>query len=255
MEPLEILRKRRSVRSYSLEPLEQSLVNKLKAELTMTTTHEAGLKFQLQLNDSDPFNGFTKSYGAFLNARNYVAVIADVSSPHVYERAGYFAERFVIKATQLGLGTCYVGGTYDAKSVNLPLRAGEKILFLILVGYPLEKERIMEKLLVKMVHLQKMDIEDFFEPSQDYENALSLFPELSVGLEAVACAPSGVNARPVRVFVDEIDGEKRLCAKVKEADNKKLIDLGIAKFNFNFATSTQCEWGNGMPLKAEGEEI
>ena len=253
MTSLELLQKRRSVRSYTLEPLDIALINKLKAELTMTNTHEAGLKFQLILNDSNPFDGFTKSYGAFLNPRNYVAAVVDTATPNVYERAGYYAEKFVIKATELGLGTCFVGGTYDSKSVNVPLRAGEKILFIILVGHPYEKTRFAERMLVKMVHLKKMLPKDFFEPSSEYEFAISQFPELSEGLAAVACAPSAVNKRPARVCINEIEGIKKLCAKVNEVSPKNLIDLGIAKFNFNYATSTQCEWGNGSPLNILNE--
>ena len=55
MDKLELLKKRKSVRSYSLEELPQETINKLKAETTDINTHVAGLKFQLFFNDDDPF--------------------------------------------------------------------------------------------------------------------------------------------------------------------------------------------------------
>lgn len=248
MNNLEILKKRKSVRTYSDVPIEKELAEKLKAEVTLINTHVHGLNFQLVFNDPSPFKGFFKSYGSFKNASNYLAAIIDDNIEGMWEKAGYYAEKFVIEAVKNGLGTCFVGGTYDPKSVNLFLRFGEKILFLVLFGYPLEKERFTEKLLVNFIHRKIMNPEDFFEPSGEYESAIKRFPKLKEGLEAVACAPSSLNKRPTRLFIKDIDGRSEICAKVDSSNNKAMIDLGIAKFNFNYATSTQCEWGNGEPV-------
>ena len=255
MEKLELLRSRRSVRTYSTEPVSQDIVNKLKAEVTFINTHENGLKFQLFFNDDNPFKGFFKSYGTFVNPRNYLAAIVDTGVPHILEKSGYFAEKFVIKAVELGLGTCFVAGTYDVNSINAQLRAGEKILFVVLFGNTIKKDRLSEKMLVKLVHRKKMTPEDFFEPKSDYEIALSQFPDLSEGIEAVACAPSSLNKRPTRLFIRTIDDRKHLCARVDDSNQKNLIDLGIAKFNFNFATDSQCEWGNGAPLNSADSDM
>lgn len=245
---LELLRKRRSVRSFTDESLSDEIIKKLRAELTMINTHEYGLKFQLFTDDSNPFDGFKKSYGAFENARNYMAAVVDTAAPNVLERAGYFAEQFVIKAVSLGLGTCFVAGTYDPNSVNVYLRAGEKLLFIVLLGYQNDKTRFMERIMVKMVHLKKMTPDDFFEPKSELALAKNNFPELETGLQAVAYAPSAVNKRPTRLFLKVKNGENKICARVPESNSKWLIDLGIAKFNFNFATDTCCEWGNGSAL-------
>lgn len=251
---LKLLQSRHSVRNYLKESLSPQIINRLKAVVTMINTHEYGLKFQLFFNDDNPFNGFMKSYGTFLNPMNYLAAVVDTGVSDILEKAGYYGEKFVVEAVKAGLGTCFVGGTYDKSSVNAQIRAGEKILFLILFGLPMEKERFAEKMLVRLVHLKKMDTKDFFVPSSDYEYALSKFPELSEGLAGIACAPSSLNKRPVRVFIGNRDGEECLCGKVDDSNKKNLIDLGIAKFNFNYATSTQCIWGNGSPLTG-GEDL
>lgn len=248
MDKLQLLQSRHSVRSFLFDPISKEIVNKLRAEVTMTNTHEQGMRFQIFTDDPDPMNGFSKSYGAFINPRNYMAAVVDTATPHAMERAGYFAEKFVIRAVELGLGTCFVGGTYSQQGVKAQMRAGEKLLFIILFGYPSDKTRFLAKMMVKMVHAKKMTPEQFFEPVSQLPFAIERFPMLKAGLEAVACAPSSLNKRPVRLFLNEESGKVELCAKVDESNPKNLIDLGIAKFNFSYATSTECEWGNGASL-------
>ena len=252
---LYLLESRKSVMSFTDETLSKEIINKLKAVLTMINTHEAGLKFQLFINDSVPFKGIAKSYGFFVNAFNFVAAVVDTGMPHIYERAGYFAEQFAIKAVELGLGTCFVRSAYDKKTVNAQLRAGEKILFLILIGYPQEKLRVKEKIYIRLANLKKMAPKEFFAPKCEYEEACREFPFLETGLKGVAFAPSLVNKRTMRISMEERDGRKILYAKVKEEKPDTLIDLGIAKYNFNFATHTECEWGNGSSLTEDMELI
>lgn len=245
---LQLLEKRHSVRSFSERSVETAVLNKVKAAVTMVNTHEQGLKFQVITNDPEPLKGFSRSYGMFINPRNYIAAVVDTATPDVYERAGYYAEQIVIKAVEAGLSTCFVGGTYDSKTVKAQLRAGEKILFLILFGYGIEKSRPVANMMAKFVHRKKMSPEDFFTPSSDILRGLEIFPDLTTGLKAVACAPSALNRRKTRIFLRTIGGRECICAKVDNPDNGLLIDLGIAKFNFNYATSTICEWGNESPL-------
>lgn len=245
---LHLLKCRLSVRSFADEAITPSDVKKLKAEVTMTNSHEQGMRFQLILNDSAPFDRYCHSYGLFRNVRNYIAAVVDVATPDAYERAGYFGERFVVKATELGLGTCFVSGTFDSPKVTAQIRAGEKILFLIAIGVPSGKPRPLARLLVRMTHHKGMEATDFFIPTSELDEACRQFPMLTAGLEAVACAPSAMNRRPVRISIRETEGKRVPCASVKEGDKSLLIDLGIAKFNYNYATETQCEWGNGAPL-------
>lgn len=248
MTPLELLRLRRSVRAFTAESVSPELVRKLQALVTMINTHQQGIKFQIITDDPDPLASFSQSYGIFTNPRNYLAAVVDTATPHVMERAGYFAEKFVIKAVELGLGTCYIGGTYNSKKVKAQLRAGEKILFLVIFGHPLEKSKPLSRLMAKFVHMKERGASSFFEPASELHEALDKFPILKEGLEAVACAPSSLNKRPTSICIDKKDGEEKICARVDEKNSKNLIDLGIAKFNFNFATGTECEWGNGSPL-------
>lgn len=251
MDKLQLLQSRHSVRSYLKTPLGKELKDKIRAEVTMTNTHEAGLKFQLFFDDDNPFKGFFKSYGTFENPTNYLAVVGDEGVDNIWEKAGYYAEKFVIRCVELGLGTCFVGGTYDSSSIDAQIRAGEKILFVVLFGIPSGHLRLKEKWLVNFVHRKKYELKDFFVPSDKFEDSCKLISELYTGLEAVACAPSALNKRPVRLFLKEDQTNPEVCAKVEVKNKLNLVDLGIAKFNYNFATDTRCEWGNGSPLSTK----
>lgn len=248
MERLELLKKRRSVRDFTNQPIPKPLRDELSAIVTDINTHIAGLKFRLFFDNSDPFKGFFKSYGSFVNPHNYLAAVVDEGFDHIWEKAGYFAEKFVIECVAKGLGTCFVGGTYDANAIDVMLRAGEKILFVVIFGFPSGKLRWKEKVMVDFIHRKKYEPKDFFVPSDKFDEECVRFKELYTGAEAVACSPSALNKRPVRIFVREDEEGMTLCGKVPESNRKNLIDLGIAKFNYNYATGTQCEWGNGSPL-------
>lgn len=253
MTPLETLEMRHSVRSFSEERVPDEIIKKLKAEVVMTNSHEQGMRFQIITDDPAPLESFSHSYGTFRNPRNYLAAVVDTATPHAYERAGYFGERFAIKAVTLGLGTCFVSATYNPAKVRAQIRAGEKILFLILFGYRYEKNRLAANIVNKFSHIKKMMPDDFFQPKSDLDDAARIFPNLAAGLKAIACAPSAYNKRPVRLFANRDSGKPVLCAGVKDANPANLIDLGIAKYNFNYATDTLCEWGNGAPSEENFE--
>ncbi|MEZ3549839.1 MAG: hypothetical protein K1W02_03800 [Muribaculaceae bacterium] len=245
---LRLLESRHSVRSFTENKIDANIANKLRAEISMTNSHEQGMRFQLVLDDAAPFKGYGRSYGIFENARNYLAAVVDVATPDAYERAGYFAERFVVKAISLGLGTCFVGGTFDTAKAKVQVRAGERILFLVAIGMPSEKERPVAAVMRMIAHRKKMTYSDFFIPSSDIDKASKIYPFIIAGLKAVACAPSALNRRPVRIHIKQEESSSELCAFVKEDDRRMLIDLGIAKYNFNYATSTCCDWGNDSSL-------
>lgn len=243
--PLSLISKRHSVRSYLPRPLAPDVVRELQAEITMIVSHESGMHFRLVTDDSSPFDGFTASYGFFRNARNYMAAIIDPSFPHTWERAGYFAELLAIKAVESGLGSCFVGGTFNATKVNVPMRAGEKLPFILLLGYPDERHTsMMGRIAKKIIHRNDPDWQALYIGNPPLPQALQQHPELATALKALACAPSSLNKRPVRLQLH--DG--MITASVENPTDKQLIDLGIAKYNIAAATGGDFDWGNGAAL-------
>lgn len=261
MVTLQDIKERHSVRNFADMPMTPEQIRTLKAEITLINTHNAGLDFTLVTDDGTPFNGLSKSYGSFKGVRNYIVVVGDPSYQDVHERAGYYGEQLVMQAIQMGLDTCFVSGTYSAKDVNINLRAGQKILFLIAVGIgAVKKQTKMSAVSVMLSHLKKMTPRDFYveTPNWPYEKAVEAFPYLEAGLEAIACAPSAYNKRPVRIKVAQLPNDERfgarnvaLTAFVETVTELTLIDLGIAKYNFGAVAPGLWDWGNAAPFLPE----
>ena len=242
---LDLLENRHSVRSFTVEPLSQSVIDRLKSEATYINSHEAGLNFQLVFNDSTPFAGFRQSYGIFRNVRNYLAVVIDPTFPDTYERAGYFAQQFVVEALKLNLGTCYVGATFSKNHIQPRMEVYEKLPFVIALGFPdVDKTSLIGNLTSRLAHFKKRKPVDFFDGSEDeYNRAKSLFPWIDDALRAVACAPSSLNRQPVRLALKSVDGSDCIVAYTVDG-NKSAVDLGIAKFNV--ASVVQGIWDFGQ---------
>ena len=241
---LEQLQARHSVRRYKNEPLTGEIKSALSAEVTMTNTHEAGLNFQIIFDNGDPFQGFSRSYGMFGNVRNYLVCIVDASFANAVERAGFFAEQFVMKAVGLGLGTCFVGGTFSEKEIDIPKHVYETIPFIVTFGYPEKKtQTLLSSLAMKISHRHDLPARGFFEGTDDeFRKACEKYPFLPDGLEGLSCAPSSLNRQPVRVRLDE---ERNLRIHNLKKYPKNEIDLGIGKFNFaSAANAGDWEWGD-----------
>ena len=239
------LRERHSVRSYDASrEIPEELRQKLLAEATMVNSHEAGLNFRIVFDSDAPFRGFARSYGMFKGVRNYLAPVIDPTFPDAEERAGYFAEQFVMACVESGLGTCFVSGTFSRDNVDVRTEVYETVPFVVPFGFDEGKPSLIARITASAAHRKRMDARDFFDGTEDeYASALHEFPWLQTGLEAVACAPSALNRRPVRISVKEIDGERRVVASVPDLKTQA-IDLGIAKFNFQAAVGGIWDWGN-----------
>lgn len=247
---LNFLRKRHSVRTYSETPLSPEQVKELKAEITMINTHEAGIFFTLVTDDPNPFSSFKSTYGMFKGVRNYITAVVDEHFPDALERLGFYGEQLALKAQEIGLSSCFVGATFDSSKVDVQLRAGRKLEFLLTLGYPAEKEGLIAHISASVLHRKKGSYEQFYITSDyDLRGAEQVFPHLRMALEAIAYAPSAVNLRPTRLTVKNIDGKQMLVAMVNAKNRMQWIDFGIAKQNVQFLfPEAVWEWGNGSPL-------
>jgi len=88
------------------------------------------------------------TYGMIKGARTYLVGIV-TPGPGVFEDFGYWMEQIILKATDLGLGTCWLGGTFDrvAFGAEAALGPGEIIAAITPVGEAADKPRLKESLM------------------------------------------------------------------------------------------------------------
>lgn len=220
----EDLRLRHSVRSYSTEPLDSIQIKTLNAVITDINTHQQGLHFQLVTDSDSAMSGFTSSYGLFKNARNYIACVADTSFANYVERCGYFGMQVLMRAFTLGLGTCFVSGSYNKHKVDARVRVGEELVCLIVIGK--EKEdttnTIVSSLVHKIQHRHKsLTPMDFLDTNLSWDVICNAFPGLLRGLEGVSYAPSAKNKQPVGILIKKTSNPYNP-VDIKKNSSKKL---------------------------------
>ena len=124
---------RSSVRSYLPEPLSTAQRKQLE-KAVRHCNQRGGLRIQLLCGDGGPFASPFKNPGMLRGVRNFLLLAGPEGSPHLEERCGYYGEEIVLTATAMGLGTCWVGGTYDRKRCMKYLGDGEALVCTIALG-------------------------------------------------------------------------------------------------------------------------
>ena len=135
MELLQAMKERHSVRSYSDRPITGEVKDEL-IRFIEECNNESGLHMQLILNEPKAFSGLMAHYGKFSGVKNYIALIGKKGTD-LDEKCGYYGEKVVLKAQQLGLNTCWVATTYSKVKTAFKTDNGEKLCVVIAVGYGL----------------------------------------------------------------------------------------------------------------------
>lgn len=227
---LEHLSRRHSVRSYSPEPLSDAETAAVKAAVTAVNSHEAGLHFTLVTNSPDAFKGFGRSYGMFRGVRNYIALAVDSAAyDFMDEKAGYYAQMLVMRLVSMGLGTCFVGGTFSRRHLGVRLRAGWSVPAVISLGHPLENgDSPIAKITRKIAKRHSKSPEEFYSGKDpDVTAACGIFPNLMQGLEAASYAPSALNRQPVTFTVKRNSYRRRPDISETEITEHELPDIEI----------------------------
>lgn len=213
MNPTEAMRCRHSVRQYENRPIEQSVLQELQAEVD-ACNREGQLHIQLVTNEPKAFDGFMAHYGKFSGVTSYFALVGS-KGKELDEKCGYYGERLVLKAQQLGLNTCWVAMTYSKIPGTFQIDAGEKLTVVIALGYGKSQGE---------PHKSK--------PASAVSNAGSSAPDwFRNGVEAALLAPTAMNQQKFHFTYS--DGT--VTAKAGMGFYSK-IDLGIAKYHFELGS-------------------
>ena len=215
-EEIEAMKERHSVRQYEDRPLDQNAVAALQEEIS-ACNREGGLHIQLVMNEPKAFDGFMAHYGKFSGVRNYIAMIGK-KGPDLEEKCGYYGERLVLKAQQLGLNTCWVAMTYSKIKTAFTVADGEKLCIVISLGYGKTNG---------VPHKSKS--------ADAVAKADGAFPAwFKAGVEAALLAPTAMNQQK---FLFTLDGN-RVSAKAGFGFYTK-IDLGIARYHFEIGAGKE----------------
>ena len=124
MTELEALYVRHSVRSYLDKAIEPEKIRKLQ-ELIDLCNAEGRLHLQFLADAGGTFNRLLNRMAGLGSAPSVIACIGQDDGT-LEDRVGYYGERIVLLAQQLGLNTCWAG-TFNAKNVKAEIGPGERL--------------------------------------------------------------------------------------------------------------------------------
>lgn len=216
MEIMEAIQNRHSVRQYKDLAIDAESLRLLRDEID-TCNRESGLHIQLVTNEPKAFASLMAHYGKFSGVKNYIALIGRKSN-RLEELCGYYGERLVLKAQQLGLNTCWVAMTYKKIPTAFEIGNGEKLTVVIALGYG-ETSGIAHK------SKEISAVSNLTENSPDW---------FRCGVEAALLAPTAINQQK---FFLEQDGNQVLATA--NAGFYTKLDLGIVKCHFEIGAGKE----------------
>ena len=233
MRVVETIQKRRSVRTYTSELLSEAHIAQIKQYISQLKA-PFGVKVRIELINTHVNEKPVKlgTYGWIKGACDYLALIYE-ETPFAETAAAYMFEQVILFCTDLGLGTCWIGGSFSRSDFKkqIVLQENEKLKIVSPVGYASDKTRFLEKYIVnadKKHAFRKPFGELFFD--RHFDNPLT---ETKAGffltpLKMVRLAPSANNMQEWRVLLED----KALHFYKKPYIRYDAIDMGIALCHF-----------------------
>ena len=247
---IDLIRKRRSVRSYRNEKLAPETITIIEKILQSSSSGPFGNQVRFRLVEK---SWARESAGVKLGTYGFITgagyFIAGEVKPHdnCFEDYGFLLETIMLHLTDLNLGTCWLGGTFKRSDFAEVLGTDQDLIIPAItpVGFAADKKSIRESIIrwgAKSDN-RKGWKELFFE--NDFSTPLT---ETSAGkfqlpLEMLRLAPSASNKQPWRIV--KTDGFFHFYLKRTPGYGKfdgmdlQKIDMGIAMAHFELSCDSQ----------------
>lgn len=236
----ELIPARHSVRSYAPGRMTSGQVQQLREYLAGVD----GLgesRVRLRLVDSGETAGGARvgTYGVIRGASHYIVPVIPADDPAALVQLGYRMEKAALFAVSLGLGTCWLGGTFThgAFARLVELQAFDSLPAVMPVGVPAARPRLMDRVMhaVPGAGRRREWYELFFDGDASHALGRQQAGAFAGPLEMVRLAPSSMNSQPWRIIRDgntfRFYGDS---AGGPLADTHR-IDVGIAMCHFDLA--------------------
>ena len=264
---IETIQQRFSCRSYLTKPLEEDERKKLQGYMDSLRVGPLGtpLRFQLVAATEEDRNSL-KGLGTYGFIRNPAGFIVGAVNPAEWdmEDYGYLMEEIILFATELGLGTCWLGGSFTKSSFSSKISAtnGEQVPAISSLGYIKNPEKARNSFFRRQIGAHKRLAWEslFFEKEFSDPLTRQEAGDYGIPLEMVQIAPSASNKQPWRVvkdgnawhfYIQRTKGYRDgFFQKLLDIADLQRVDLGIAMCHFEFsarALGFNGKWQNHVP--------
>ncbi len=245
---LQLIRERSSRRSYTPQPVPAETLGVLQDSFAAQEGPFRG-KARFVILDATGWGegklNALGTYGTIHGARLFVAGIIS-RGEHDMEDFGYLFEQVILRATDLGLGTCWIGGIFNRShfAEKAGVRQGEVLPAISPLGYPTQKRSITDSFIRWSAGSRNRRPwrELFFHGSFELGLTDAAAGPYSDALEMVRLGPSASNRQPWRVVKEQGRDvfhfylrRSRGYDKLISAVDLQRIDMGIAMSHFELS--------------------
>ena len=265
---IDIIKSRKSVRSYNGLLLNEAEKIKIFNFLNLKQQSPFGTELRLQFIDASGIDPAQLkrlgTYGFISGAKYFIAGAfkkgKDLNDGSNYVDYGYCFERTVLFLTDMGLGTCWLGGTFNKGEFSKKIFTGtEEIVPAVSpIGYPAKKSTTKGKLLRRFAGSEKRKPwsqiffnGDFTKPLEEKETG-----NYKDALEMVRIAPSASNKQPWRIVFQKDKNTfhffiQRSKSYLTAYKNLQKTDLRIAMCHFELTCNElgiKGSWVENQPV-------
>lgn len=271
MEYKDLITRIKSVRNYKKDAVSPEVIQKLKGYCRDSKNMVDGIETEILMKNRDEVYDKLKDAAGYneimLDAPHYLIFLSE-EREHYIENTGYSVQYIMLKAFELGIGSCWIT-IRDSDSIKekLNIKSDKKLTALVALGFDDNKNKVVyenvaeynpTKADVSIVEdnvSERLRVSDVVYINKWGENADPDEIAKSGLLEAFFCArlaPSTKNRQPWRFIYD--DGTVVLSLRkdpdVNEYEEK--IDTGIVMLYFKLIvdnTLFNMDWKFGKPDK------
>lgn len=249
---METITRRFSCRTYIDKPIpvkKTTMLEKFISENKMGPFNTTP-KFQLiaaGAKDHETLKGLG-TYGFIRGASGFIIGSAVKNLDYNLEDYGYVMERIILFATSIGLGTCWLGGSFNKSTFAKKILAKQEefVPAVAAIGHIASKKRLFDKVIrwsakaTKRKHWKRL----FFQETFDHALLPETIGSFSVPLDMVRLAPSASNRQPWRIvkgkdrnvfhfFLQRTKGYYEKNKKMFKMADLQRVDMGIAMCHFD----------------------
>jgi nitroreductase len=203
----ETIKDRISVRSYDHQDIPQQIIEKINSfARNVPVLFDTRIKVQI-LNVPSLQKDVDLKLGTYgiIRGTNYFIASTHPDDSISRLNAGYVLEYIVLYAASLGLGSCWLAGTFNrsAFSQAMAMKKGEVMPAIIALGYPIgQKTHLLDSIfrVVAKSRTRKSWDQIFFNENFSSPLSESEAGQLTDAFEMLRLAPSASNKQPWRLL-------------------------------------------------------
>ena len=218
---IEAINSRKSIRNYKTESLSKEDLQKVKTIINEAKPLHTNIPMEVFLiEDGEKIRNTSKGIvGKYtqVTAPHYLAFTSETMAGHL-ENIGFIGEEIVLKLTELGIGTCWVGAAIKEEEFKniVNLQPNQSYIILVAFGYPAAQ-------LKPVTSRKRLDKSKVVSGAYEgpYETIVQAFID----------APSAVNSQPWKLVIEhnkfDLYLENRSFLTKKMLKEMNHVDIGI----------------------------